>query len=167
MAPTTSRPWPPPSTADRARRSVGERLPRLSTSCCDPVRLVLRRPIESGLDPSVTVMDQAGFRPAPLQGHDQRVHAQPGPEVVGHAPADDLARGRVLERGQVQPALVGRQVAEILSAKSLQGDKPTRRYALWLSLSGYKSYFRPVWRHDASRFPAKVMLRRLRQQYLA
>src|SRR3954449_12022976 len=48
MAPTTSRPWPPPSTADRARRSVGERLPRLSTPCCDPVRLVLRRPIESG-----------------------------------------------------------------------------------------------------------------------
>src|SRR4051794_38574811 len=48
MAPTSSRPWPPPSTADRARRSVGERLPRLSTPCCDPVRLVLRRPIESG-----------------------------------------------------------------------------------------------------------------------
>src|SRR5881409_2592873 len=48
MAPTTSRPWPPPSTADRARRSAGERLPRLSTPCCDPVRLVLRRPIESG-----------------------------------------------------------------------------------------------------------------------
>src|SRR3954447_21607915 len=68
------------------------------------------------LDPSATVMDQAGFRPAPLQGHDQRVHAQPGPEVVGHAPADDLARGQVLDDGQVQPALVGRQVAEILSA---------------------------------------------------
>src|SRR3954449_9794198 len=62
MAPTSSRPWPPPSTADRARRSGGERLPRLSTPCCDPVRLprlstpccdpvrlVLRRPIESGL----------------------------------------------------------------------------------------------------------------------
>src|SRR5947208_16142936 len=90
MAPTTSRPWPPPSTADRARRSVGERLPRLSTPCCDPVRLVLRRPIESGLDPSVAVMDQAGPRPPALQGHDQRVDAQPGPEVVGHRPADDL-----------------------------------------------------------------------------
>src|SRR3954447_22075423 len=65
MAPTSSRPWPPPSTADRARRSVGERLPRLSTPCCDPVRLprlstpccdpvrlVLRRPIESGVSAS-------------------------------------------------------------------------------------------------------------------
>src|SRR4051812_33139651 len=47
MAPTTSRPWPPPSTADRARRSGGERPPRLSTRCCDPVRLVLRRPVET------------------------------------------------------------------------------------------------------------------------
>src|SRR4051812_28515172 len=65
------------------------------------------------LDPCVTVMDQAGFRPAALQGHDQRVHAQPGPEVVGHAPADDLARGQVLDRGRVQPALVGRQVADV------------------------------------------------------
>src|SRR4051794_40388321 len=52
MAPTTSRPWPPSSTADRARRSVGERPPRLSTPCCDPVRLVLRRPFESGLHAS-------------------------------------------------------------------------------------------------------------------
>src|SRR5436853_3741433 len=48
MAPTTARPWPPPSTAGRAGRSAGERQPRLSTPCCDPVRLVLRRPIESG-----------------------------------------------------------------------------------------------------------------------
>src|SRR3954449_4623133 len=103
MAPTSSRPWPPPSTADRARRSGGERLPRLSTPCCDPVRLprlstpccdpvrlVLRRPIESGLDPAVAVVDQAGPRPAALQGHHQRVDAKVGPEVVGHAPADDL-----------------------------------------------------------------------------
>jgi hypothetical protein len=62
-------------------------------------------------------MDQAGFRPAALQGHDQRVHAQPGPQVIRHRPADDLARGHVLDRGQVQPALVRGQVGEILSAK--------------------------------------------------
>src|SRR4051794_23956449 len=43
----------------------------------------------------------------------------------------------------------------ILLAKSLQGDKPTRYYTLWLSLSGYKSYFRPVWRHNATRFSRK------------
>src|SRR3954447_164214 len=65
MAPTTSRPWPPPSTADRARRSVGERLPRLSTPCCDPVRLVLRRPIESGqsaAEPYRKVLGRHGIR---------------------------------------------------------------------------------------------------------
>src|SRR4051795_9299181 len=64
MAPTTSRPWPPPSTADRARRSVGERLPRLSTPCCDPVRLVLRRPIESGqyaAEPYRQVLERHGI----------------------------------------------------------------------------------------------------------
>src|SRR3954447_13379774 len=43
----------------------------------------------------------------------------------------------------------------ILLAKSLQGDKPTRYYTLWLSLSGYKSYCRPVWRHNATRFSRK------------
>src|SRR3982750_510685 len=65
MAPTTSRPWPPPSTADRARRSVGERLPRLSTPCCDPVRLVLRRPIESGqyaAEPYRRALERHGIR---------------------------------------------------------------------------------------------------------
>ena len=34
-------------------------------------------------------------------------------EVVGHAPADDLAGGHVLDRGQIQPALPGRNVAEV------------------------------------------------------
>src|SRR3954466_2712611 len=65
MAPTTSRPWPPPSTADRARRSVGERLPRLSTPCCDPVRLVLRRPRESvqyAAEPYRKVLRRHGIR---------------------------------------------------------------------------------------------------------
>src|SRR3954453_15293590 len=40
----------------------------------------------------------------------------------------------------------------ILLAKSLQGDNRKPYSALWLSLSGQKSCFRPVWRHDASRF---------------
>src|SRR3954466_5566871 len=65
MAPTTSRPWPPPSTADRARRSVGERLPRLSTPCCDPVRLVLRRPVEPAqyaAEPYRQVLERHGIK---------------------------------------------------------------------------------------------------------
>src|SRR3954447_25914525 len=49
----------------------------------------------------------------PLDGHDQGVDAQLGPEVVGHRPADDLARGHVLDRGQIQEALVGRDVGDV------------------------------------------------------
>jgi hypothetical protein len=44
----------------------------------------------------------------PLDGHDQGADAQLGPEVVGHGPADDLARGHILDRGQIQEALLGR-----------------------------------------------------------
>src|ERR671921_2345866 len=43
----TSRQWPRPSTADRARRSGGRRRPRPSTPCSDPFRLALRRPVDS------------------------------------------------------------------------------------------------------------------------
>src|SRR4051812_4631736 len=49
----------------------------------------------------------------PLDGHDQGADAQLGPEVVGHGPADDLARGHVLDRGQIQEALVGRDVGDV------------------------------------------------------
>jgi hypothetical protein len=65
------------------------------------------------LPPSVAMVHQPGLRSPALQGHDQGVDAQPGPQVVGHAPADDLAGGQVLDGGQVEPALVGRQVGEV------------------------------------------------------
>src|SRR3954453_7369516 len=103
MAPTSSRPWPPPPTADRARRSVGERLPRLSTPCCDPVRLPrlstpccdpvrlgLRRPVESGLPPAVGVLDQPAGRLPALDRHHEGVAGELAAEVVGHARPDDL-----------------------------------------------------------------------------
>ena len=45
----------------------------------------------------VAAVDQPARRAMPLDGHDQGVDAQLGPEVVGHGPADDLARGQVLE----------------------------------------------------------------------
>jgi hypothetical protein len=53
----------------------------------------------------------------------------------------------------------------ILLAKSFQGDKRNLYSALWLCLSGQKSCFRPVLRHAVSSFPAKVLVRRIRQQY--
>ncbi len=42
----TSSQWPRPSTADRARRSDGGRLPRLSTRRCSQFRVMSRRPVE-------------------------------------------------------------------------------------------------------------------------
>jgi len=69
----------------------------------------------------------------PLDGHDQGADAQLGPEVVGHGPADDLARGHVLDRGQIQEALVGRDVGDVG-----QPDPGLRRGRLWSGLSAVK-----------------------------
>src|SRR4051794_29798036 len=65
------------------------------------------------LHPAVGVLDQPRRRLPSLQGHPQGVARQLGPQVVGHAPADDLARGQVLDRGEVEPAFPGRDVAEV------------------------------------------------------
>ena len=43
----TSRPWLRRSTQGRARRSAGERQPKLLMRCCDQRRQVLRRPVEA------------------------------------------------------------------------------------------------------------------------
>src|SRR5689334_8931825 len=63
--PTTSRPWPRPSTAGRARRSAGERLPRPLMRCCGRRRQVLRRSLEPALDaaePYRQVLGRHGIR---------------------------------------------------------------------------------------------------------
>src|SRR3954449_13157193 len=103
-----------PGERDTPRPDRSERRRRVPIA--NPSVEVLRRPLESALHAAIRVVDQPGLRPAALQGHHQRVGAELGPEVVGHAPADGLAGGQVLDRGQVQPALVRRQVTEILSA---------------------------------------------------
>src|SRR4051795_8763479 len=117
-APTTSRPWPRRSTPGPARPSAGGHLPRPSTRRYGRLTQVLRRPLEPALNAAVRVVDQPRRRlPAPDR-HQQRVAGELLAEVVGHAPADDLAGGHVLDRRQVQPALPGRDVREILSANS-------------------------------------------------
>ncbi len=65
------------------------------------------------LHAAVTVVDQPARRVMPLDGHDQGVDAQPGLEMVRHGPADDLARGHVLDRGQIQEAFAGRDVRDV------------------------------------------------------
>src|SRR4051795_8043261 len=76
------------------------------------------------------MVDQPRRRLPPLQGHPQGGARQPGPEVVGHRPADDLTRGHVLDRGQVQPALAGRDVGDVGQpdrVRSLGGELPVER----------------------------------------
>src|SRR5215213_6139151 len=63
----TSRQWPRPSTADRARRSGGRRRPRPSAPCSDPFRLALRRPVESAQyasGPYRAVLERHGIQPS-------------------------------------------------------------------------------------------------------
>src|SRR3954463_13950227 len=76
------------------------------------------------------MVDQPRRRLPPLQGHPQGVARQLGPEVVGHRPADDLTRGHVLDRGQVQPALAGRDVGDVGQpdrVRSLGGEPPVEQ----------------------------------------
>src|SRR3712207_3266974 len=75
--------------------------------------LMIRRPPRSTLFPYTTLFRSPLGRPVTLQGHDQSIDAQSGPQVIGHAPANDLARGHVLDGGEIEPALVGREVGEV------------------------------------------------------
>src|SRR4051794_22739093 len=57
------------------------------------------------LHATVAMVEQPRWRVMVLEGHDQRVDAEPGLQVVRHGPADDLARGHVLDGGQIQETL--------------------------------------------------------------
>ena len=58
-------------------------------------------------------MQQAGLRITPPQGHPQCGQRQFLGHRIAHGPADDLAREQIEHQGQVQPALVGRDVGQI------------------------------------------------------
>lgn len=74
----------------------------------------------SVLHPAVAVVDQAGRRPAALQGHDQRGHAQPGPEVAG---MDQPASSRMVRprtaAGSASPPTCHPQMLGCLSEPSI------------------------------------------------
>ena len=65
------------------------------------------------LDAAVGVMDEAPGWRAMLDRHHQRVLAQGTPQMIRHAPADDLAGRHILYRSQVQPALVSGDIRNI------------------------------------------------------
>jgi hypothetical protein len=59
------------------------------------------------------MMNEPAWRSAALEGHDQGVDAESRLEVLRHRPADDLARGQILDGGQVQKALIGWKVRDV------------------------------------------------------
>ena len=68
---------------------------------------MLRRPVESGLDAVVAVMDQPGIGFALLQGHPEGVEDQFSAQVISHGPAHDAPRASIDEYGEVEKALPG------------------------------------------------------------
>jgi len=59
------------------------------------------------------MMNEPAWGLAALESHDQGVDTQAGLEVIRHGPAHDLARGQILEGGQVEKALVGWNVGDV------------------------------------------------------
>src|SRR3954470_1443724 len=77
------------------------------------------------------------------------------PPLIGYTADQPRQAPRGSERDDVSAIRavgITPEYRRILLAKSRQGDNRKPYSALWLSLSGQKSYFRPVWRYDASRF---------------
>src|SRR3954470_143600 len=65
------------------------------------------------LHAAVAMMNEPPRRLAALEGHDQGVDTQACLEMLRHRPADDLARGQVLDGGEVEKALVGWNVRDV------------------------------------------------------
>ena len=62
---------------------------------------------------AIGMMDEACSRAAPLDCHDERGDGEFGTHVLAHGPANHLAGEQVEDRGQVEPALAGRNVGDI------------------------------------------------------
>jgi hypothetical protein len=63
-------------------------------------------------------MNEPAGRTVALERHDQGVDAESRFKMLRHRPADDLARGQILDGREVQKAFIGWNVREILSATS-------------------------------------------------
>ena len=72
-------------------------------------------------------MDQPGRWSPACERHLQRVDDQRGAHVGGHRPADDLTRERVLDGGEVQPALAGPQVGDVSDPQHVRASGGTAR----------------------------------------
>src|SRR3954469_23195158 len=94
--------------------ALSKQLPRRLHRLLDAMPLQHRPIRPSGVwHAAVAMMNEPPRRLAALEGHDQGVDTQACLEVIRHGPADDLARGQVLDGGQVEKALVGWNVRDV------------------------------------------------------
>src|SRR5215210_3063922 len=82
--------------------------------------LVDRRAI---LAAAIRMVDQTLTGPADRQGFAQRLKSQFLVQSLTHRPADHPPREQIEDHGEVEPALTGPDVREILSANSLLSDQ--------------------------------------------
>jgi len=95
-------------------RSVVQAIAPPAHRRCDAAQIEQLLVLPAGiLDASITVMEQPFWRAPISDSHFQRVFAQGAFEALRHRPSHDLHRPQVLDRGQVKPALVGRNVGDV------------------------------------------------------
>src|ERR1700723_184131 len=59
------------------------------------------------------MLDEPGHWALTLRGHHQRGERQLGAHMIAHRPADDLARGKVEDRGEIEPSLSSGDVWDV------------------------------------------------------
>jgi hypothetical protein len=70
------------------------------------------------------MMDQPRRRTPASERHPQRVDDQLCAHVRRHRPADDLPGVRVLDRGQIEPALAGPQIGDVRDPQHVWSCRP-------------------------------------------
>ena len=75
------------------------------------------------LDTAVAVEDQSLGRFAAAVGHVQRRERELGVDTVGECVAHDLFQAQVLHDGQIQPALIGRDVGDVAHPSLIRAVK--------------------------------------------
>lgn len=102
------------SAEEALHRGVVQAVPLSAHRGGDAICLEQLAVVATGiLNPAVGVVDQTPRRPPVADGHLQRIFAHGTLETVRHRPADDFHRGEVLHRSEVEPTLLGRNVADV------------------------------------------------------
>ena len=97
-------------SGERHGRSIGVRV-RPHRAPCGASLPVGRSVFESGRPETgvypltIRMLDEPGHWALTLRGHHQRGERQLGAHMIAHRPADDLARGKVEDRGEIEPSL--------------------------------------------------------------